>query len=89
MKITNCPNCGAPLHGMKCEYCGTELKGNFMKLDSGDANSPYGVIDIGGNEFKVYFAGIRMEAENVMPNYIGRRDSMILKRKFTVTMIEA
>ena len=22
---TNCPNCGAPLHGNKCDYCGTEL----------------------------------------------------------------
>lgn len=23
-KITNCKNCGAPLHGNKCEYCDTE-----------------------------------------------------------------
>lgn len=23
-KITNCKNCGAPLHGSICEYCGTE-----------------------------------------------------------------
>ena len=22
--VTNCPNCGAPLHGHKCDYCGTE-----------------------------------------------------------------
>ena len=22
--ITNCPNCGAPLHNNKCMYCGTE-----------------------------------------------------------------
>lgn len=22
--MTNCKNCGAPLHGGKCEYCGTE-----------------------------------------------------------------
>lgn len=21
---TTCPNCGAPLHGHKCDYCGTE-----------------------------------------------------------------
>ena len=21
---TNCPNCGAPLHGNKCDYCGSE-----------------------------------------------------------------
>ena len=22
--MTNCKNCGAPLHSYKCEYCGTE-----------------------------------------------------------------
>lgn len=22
--MTNCKNCGAPLHGSRCEYCGTE-----------------------------------------------------------------
>lgn len=22
--IFNCKNCGAPLHGIKCDYCGTE-----------------------------------------------------------------
>lgn len=22
-EITNCPNCGAPISGIKCEYCGT------------------------------------------------------------------
>ena len=24
VKSVNCPNCGAPMHGYKCEYCGTE-----------------------------------------------------------------
>lgn len=24
-KPTNCPNCGAPLNGNKCEFCGTEI----------------------------------------------------------------
>ena len=24
--MTNCKNCGAPLHGGKCEYCGTECE---------------------------------------------------------------
>ena len=22
--MTNCPNCGHPFHGGRCEYCGTE-----------------------------------------------------------------
>lgn len=26
MESTNCPNCGAPLKGSKCEYCGTTTK---------------------------------------------------------------
>jgi len=25
LEITNCPNCGAPLHNSKCEYCETEI----------------------------------------------------------------
>ena len=25
-KVTNCPNCGAPISGMKCEYCGTNFE---------------------------------------------------------------
>lgn len=23
--ITNCPNCGAPVNGKTCEYCGTKF----------------------------------------------------------------
>lgn len=26
MFISNCPNCGAPIVGNKCEYCGTIFK---------------------------------------------------------------
>lgn len=24
LRVINCKNCGAPLHGSICEYCGTE-----------------------------------------------------------------
>ena len=24
-EILNCPNCGAPITGDRCEYCGTQL----------------------------------------------------------------
>ena len=27
--VANCVNCGAPLHGTVCEYCGTEYKARF------------------------------------------------------------
>lgn len=25
-RLTNCKNCGAPMAGTKCEYCGTEYQ---------------------------------------------------------------
>lgn len=28
--MTNCKQCGAPLHGYKCDYCGTEYKDKFI-----------------------------------------------------------
>ena len=33
---TNCKNCGAPLHGNRCEYCGTEYSVSqdvYVELD--------------------------------------------------------
>ena len=29
MNNTNCPNCGAPFHGGRCDYCGTEHPGTI------------------------------------------------------------
>ena len=37
--IDNCPNCGAPLHGDECEYCGTA----FTRKNEGiPIYDPYG-----------------------------------------------
>lgn len=33
--MTNCENCGAPLHGSVCEYCGTEYNLKTVNEDSG------------------------------------------------------
>lgn len=42
---TNCPNCGAPISGIKCEYCGTQFfdladfelyKPGFLRMRIGD-----------------------------------------------------
>ncbi len=30
---TNCPNCGAPLSGSKCEYCGTVFEMEPMRIE--------------------------------------------------------
>lgn len=32
--MTNCKNCGAPLHGTKCEYCGTEYSEDGNKAQT-------------------------------------------------------
>lgn len=34
MEMTNCVNCGAPLHGNICEYCGTEYGQKHADIDS-------------------------------------------------------
>ena len=45
-RITNCPNCGAPITGLKCEYCGTQFfdiadmeigKPGYLRMKSGDS----------------------------------------------------
>ena len=35
MSRTNCPNCGAPVRGAECEYCGTYfgVKTSYVKLE--------------------------------------------------------
>lgn len=33
--VTNCPNCGAPIDGDKCPYCGTRLV-NVADLEAGE-----------------------------------------------------
>lgn len=34
LSITNCPNCGAPITGRQCEYCGTMFSFSEAKLCS-------------------------------------------------------
>lgn len=29
-KRVNCPNCGAPITSMKCEYCGTDFEKGIL-----------------------------------------------------------
>ena len=37
-KMTNCPNCGAPLHGTKCDYCGTTFL-DLIDIEPGEVCS--------------------------------------------------
>lgn len=62
--MTNCKNCGAPLHGNKCEYCGTEynnreITGNIPKI--GDM----GTLKVGDEEIKVYIGSIKTNGGDV------------------------
>ena len=60
--LTNCVNCGAPLHGNKCDYCGTEYNsdGVYAAFERGEAT---GTLSIGGVEYHVYLGS--MEAHTV------------------------
>ena len=66
---TNCPNCGAPIQGPKCEYCGTVFRGQR-------ANIP-GIIDDYANIDSTKL-GIYLEAGALTPNEV--REMMGLKR---------
>ena len=60
--MTNCINCGAPMSGHKCAYCGTEYAGNQIVADF-NKNDCTGTLNIGGNEYQVYLG--KMEAESL------------------------
>lgn len=53
--LTNCVNCGAPLHGSKCEYCGTEYNGNNITADF-SKDSVFGTLTISGVTYRVYLS---------------------------------
>lgn len=42
--MTNCVNCGAPLHGSVCEYCGTEY--NLNPADKDSVKDSYEDVDV-------------------------------------------
>jgi predicted RNA-binding protein with PUA domain len=87
--MTNCKNCGAPLHGNKCEYCGTEysdrtITGNIPRI--GDI----GILKVGDEEIKVYIGAIETnggdaeswrDAEGMLHRTVNS------KRKFTLIEI--
>lgn len=84
---TNCVNCGAPLTGNKCQYCGTEYKGHGVVSDFGE-DDWVGTLSVGGNEYSVYIG--RIETETIDAD-CGRtldgtlvRGNPITKHKFTL-----
>lgn len=59
--MTNCKNCGAPLHNYKCDYCGTEYE--YIQ----EINDFKQVITlfIGGHKRKFYIGSITREPEYI------------------------
>ena len=61
-KTTNCPNCGAPIEGDKCPYCGTEV----IDLCCLDTDKPF-YVKLRNNgqiiKFKAMTRGINTESQ--------------------------
>lgn len=52
-----CINCGAPLTGNKCEYCGTEYGDQGF---NGDLDAYSGEITVNGQTFRCYIGRIEI-----------------------------
>ena len=88
MRLTNCVNCGAPLHGNKCEYCGTEYTADDGITAKFADGSSFGTLEIGSAKYECYIGS--MEAHQL---YVGAgrdmngrlvRSPMALKHKFVL-----
>lgn len=53
MGVRNCVNCGAPLEGRKCAYCGTVCN-DYGVTAAFNKDDYTGTLTLGGNEYKVY-----------------------------------
>ena len=88
--MTNCINCGAPLQGNQCEYCGTKY--NLGAVFAEFQNTDYmGTFKVDGEEIKVYISSMESRAIGGEPRRdsdgILHRDKPKMKRKFTLVEI--
>ena len=88
----NCINCGAPLHGRKCDYCGTEYNENGNIQAKFDASDGIGIVNLMGKQYTCYVAS--MEAYGIDSLNSGRdmsgrmiRDTICYKHKFTLVEV--
>ena len=87
---TNCINCGAPLTGNKCEYCGTSYIRTKNGLTAVFGNEKvFGTLEFNGKEYQVYISQIEERiVNNIMPHrdVSGRvaHEVPIRKKIFTV-----
>lgn len=88
--MTNCINCGAPLHGTKCEYCGTEYgeDGRKIRASFGE-NDAFGTVQIGNQIYSCYISEMEalvIDGPNAGRTIDGRlhRQPIAMKHKFTL-----
>lgn len=67
-KLKNCINCGAPLTGSRCDYCGTEYSENDSLHIELDQDAYTGVLSYGGKQYNVYLSELEFENDG----YVGR-----------------
>lgn len=85
--MTNCVNCGAPLQGNVCSYCGTRYRDGKI-LAHFDSTDLTGELEIDGKKFLCYINSI--EIEDVGPGCARdisgqiHRTAPIFKRKFEI-----
>lgn len=87
--MTNCVNCGAILHGSKCEYCGTEYNNNGFQVNFAE-NDYIGVAKLGNQEFNVYIDSMEFRQDSDSwrdVNGFLHRNVQNPKRKFTLVEI--
>lgn len=86
--MTNCINCGAILHGDKCEYCGTTYSDEKVYAEF-KPNDCVGIMKLGDEEINVYISNMESNVIFQDPTYrdangiLHRGEAKIL-RKFTV-----
>lgn len=89
--MTTCINCGAPLKGNKCQYCGTEYNNDAVVCNLSE-NDYTGILNVGGKEYQVYLG--HMEGHIICGPNSGRdmygrihRDNPTMKHTFSLIEI--
>ena len=90
--LRNCVNCGAPLHGSVCDYCGTEYNKNGDMVAEFDKETARGVLKIGDLEYDCYIGKIEIHpvcGGNSGRDMSGRliRDTVRMIHKFEVVEV--
>lgn len=71
MKQLNCPNCGAPITGIKCEYCGTQFfniadmelyKASYLRMKTNGNICTFKAIPV-MSELTMDYSGITVNIE--------------------------